>query len=54
MRDTYSPAFKKQVVDEYCHSPSKAKEVLKKYGISSRTLIERKKHHLDGCKECSS
>jgi hypothetical protein len=35
------------VVDEYCHDEKKAKEVLKKYGISSRTLIKRKKEHLE-------
>lgn len=53
-RDTYSPEFKKQVIDEYCHSPSGSKTVLKKYGISSRTLVKRKKEHLDDCPSCVS
>ena len=52
-RDTYTPEFKKEVIDLYCHSPSKAKEVLKKYGISSRTLIKRKKDHIDDCSICT-
>jgi transposase-like protein len=51
-RDTYSTEFKKQVIDEYCHSPAKAKEVLNKHWISSRTLIKRKKEHRDGCSQC--
>lgn len=53
-RDTYSPEFKQQVIDEYCHSPAGAKVVLKKYGISSRTLIKRKKEHAAACKACNT
>ena len=52
-RDTYSPEFKKQVIDEYCHSPAWARTVLKKYGISSRTLVKWKKDHLGDCTSCN-
>lgn len=51
-RDTYSPKFKKKVIDEYCHSPAGAKKVLEKYGISSRTLVKWKKEHIDTCTLC--
>jgi transposase-like protein len=53
-RDTYTPEFKRTVIDEYCHSPAKSKQVLEKYGISSRTLIKRKKEHIQTCASCIS
>lgn len=52
-RDTYSPEFKKKVVEEYCHSPAWVKIILKKYGISSRTLIKWKKNHKKTCVLCA-
>lgn len=51
-RDTYTPEFKNKVTDEYCHTPSGAQKVIQKYGISSRTLISRKKKHIQDCDSC--
>ncbi|MDP2670639.1 MAG: hypothetical protein Q8O99_07225 [bacterium] len=52
-RDTYTPKFIKQVVDAYCHQSKSVKEMLSKYGISSRTLIKRSYAHKKCCKKCS-
>jgi transposase-like protein len=51
-RATYAPEYKRQIIDEYCHAGATAHQVLKKYGISSRTLIQRKKQHLPDCPQC--
>lgn len=52
-RDTYSHDFKEEVIDQYCHKHIKAKIILQKYWISSRTLIKWKKEHLVYCKLCN-
>ena len=49
IRGTYSPTFIQQVAEEYCHKKYKAKEVIEKFWISSRTLIKRKKQHQQHC-----
>lgn len=51
-RWTYSPEFKQQVVDAYCHEGKKAREVVEQFKISSRTLVSWKKKHLASCKDC--
>ena len=51
-RDSYSSEFKQKVIDQYCHTSSKAKDILQKYRISSRTLIKRKKKHIQDCTLC--
>lgn len=49
VRGTYTPEFKASVVDAYCHQKAKAQEVIQDFGISSRTLIKRKKEHQQDC-----
>lgn len=49
VRGTYAPEFKQSVIDSYCHQQDTAQEVVKKYGISTRTLIKWKKEHQEHC-----
>jgi len=48
-RGTYSPEFKQQIIEEYCHQGHKAKEIIQKHKISSRSLIKWKKEHQTHC-----
>ena len=49
VRGTYAPEFKQSVIDSYCHQQDTAQEVVKKYGISTRTLVKWKKEHQEHC-----
>jgi transposase-like protein len=40
-------------MDEYCHQHKKAKEVIAKHDISSRTLIKWKNKHQEHCDKCN-
>lgn len=49
IRGTYSPSFIEKVNELYCHQQKKAKEIIKEFWISSRTLVKRKKAHQSHC-----
>lgn len=49
VRGTYTPEFKQSVVEAYCHQSASAKGIVQEYGISTRTLIKRKKDHQKNC-----
>ncbi|MDR0607096.1 MAG: hypothetical protein LBG52_01800 [Candidatus Peribacteria bacterium] len=53
IRGTYSTDFITHIVDLYCHQHQKSKKITSTFGISSRTLIKRKKQHQQHCKICS-
>ncbi len=51
-RGTYDESFKNSIVDRYCHKREGAREVAKKFHISTSTLIQRAKTHKQSCKTC--
>lgn len=52
-RGTYSHDFVFNIVDLYCHQNIKVKDIISRFGISSRTLISWKKEHIKNCDFCS-
>ncbi len=51
-RWTYDQSFKELIVDQYCHKHTGARDVAKKFHISTSTLIQRAKNHKQSCKKC--
>ena len=54
LKKHYSNDFIEDVMDEYCHQHKKAKEVIAKHDISSRTLIKWKNKHQEHCNKCNN
>ena len=52
-RWTYDTQFKHRVTENYCHKGLTAQEVVKHYGISTRTLINWSKDHKGTCPLCT-
>ena len=52
LRWTYSEFFKHKIIENYCHKWLKAREMIKYYNISSRTLVKRAKEHKKKCLKC--
>ncbi len=52
-RGTYDQAFKQKIVDLYCHLHSGAREVAKKFNLSTSTIVEWGKSHKKECKKCN-
>ncbi len=51
-RWTYLRSYKLNIVLEYCHKNMSAREIIKKYNISTATLIKWSKKHKQSCNVC--
>ncbi len=53
-RGTYDQSFKAKIVDLYCHLHTWARDVSKKFNISTSTIVDWAKQHKKECKTCNS
>ncbi len=53
VRWTYDEAFRKKVVDAYCHNDLDARSVAQKYELSTSTIVAWAKKHRKDCDQCN-
>lgn len=53
IRGTYDDNFKKKVIENYCHRWEKVVDIIHRYWISTRTLIQWSKNHKKDCNICN-
>ncbi|MDR0650047.1 MAG: hypothetical protein LBG59_01200 [Candidatus Peribacteria bacterium] len=51
-RGTYDRDFIITITDLYCHQHQTSRHLIQRFGISSRTLVKRKKQHQQNCPHC--
>ena len=51
-RWTYDQWFKENIVNLYCHLHTWARDVAKRFNISTSTIVDRGKQHKKECRQC--